>query len=181
MNDNSDFEKDLIYSKEKDFLEKVDNLYRKVFPDFVEIDRNVGLSQDKAGIDVIITLESGKQLFIDEKKRRKNYRDILLEIHHDEKENKLGYILDPKKKTDFIVYIIEPTSEVFIFSTHLLKKVLIDNFKEWKDEFGVLRTDPQPWISTGIPVPSERIYLAMGKPFILLDTKINLRKLFRNL
>lgn len=86
----NDFQHDLEFSLEDELFNQ---MYYKKFPHLEQIEIVSDIEQQKKGIDKILHLEGGKTIFIDEKKRRKDYGDILIEEYSDfdNKKNKPNF------------------------------------------------------------------------------------------
>lgn len=106
-------------------------VYRKAFPDFsgMVCVRTDGWAQ-RAGIDRVITLSSGKTVTVDEKVRDQDWPDILWE-----------YLSDVDRKTDgwaakalacdFIAYAFVPSQKCYVFPTLQMRRAWLDNGVEW--------------------------------------------------
>jgi len=107
------FEDQLNFSNDLSDDPAWDELYRRVWPEVLTIQRIPnGLSQwQQWGIDRELKLPNGRTITVDEKKRRadKNgqpYRDIALEYwsqyYGDDAhpKNRLGWAIDPNKRCD---------------------------------------------------------------------------------
>lgn len=75
------FDEQLAYSHEQADAGYWPTVYRRAFPDMVSLHdlRHDGWHQ-RAGRDRVVMLKSGRQIFIDEKARREDYTDILIEV-----------------------------------------------------------------------------------------------------
>ncbi len=118
--------------------------YQGIFPNMISAQR---IDQDgplqRQGVDRIITLDSGKQILIDEKKRTKDYGDLLLEALSVctfdwetkqvdfEKMTKPGWAVDPAKTCDYIAYAIPSSGKCFLLPYSLLRETCNTFFKEW--------------------------------------------------
>ena len=116
----NEFNKDLEYSLEQQDNKMFDSLYKKAFPHLVEIEVVEDIELQKKGIDKILHLEGGKTLLIDEKKRRKDYGDILLEEYSNYDKKVVGW-LGKHKHTDYIVYAIMPSNKAYLLPFTLLQ------------------------------------------------------------
>ena len=121
-----DFDTDLQYSldSQEDIL--FDNFYRRVFPQLKSIEFVKELTLQKKGFDKIIELESGKKFYIDEKKRRKDWGDILLEIWSNKEMKKKGWFVT--SEADYIVYAFMESQVVYVLPLLLMR------MWAWKDK-----------------------------------------------
>jgi len=101
------------------------SFYKRLWPDMiaaVRIDKNSQFQ--KWGIDREILLPNGKRFSIDEKKRKLDYGDLLLEewsVADFDYENrkvirgkKIGWALDPEKRCDFVAYAVQSSGKCFL-------------------------------------------------------------------
>lgn len=138
------FQEQLDYSAELSGEEAWISFYRRLWPDaimIVRIDKN---SQcQKWGVDREILLPSGRRVSIDEKKRKKDYGDCLLEIwsvadvdratNRILKTKKVGWTLDPEKRCDYIAYAIPTAGRCYLLPNELLRKTTQVNLEKWKE------------------------------------------------
>ncbi|MEO0597600.1 MAG: hypothetical protein AAF126_15940, partial [Chloroflexota bacterium] len=88
------------------------------------------------GIDRIIHLSNGRVLRIDEKKREKDYGDILLETHHTKGKSPhsekvaLGWI-QKDLFIDYLAYAVIPSQVVYVFDWLLLRRAFVSNKVNW--------------------------------------------------
>src|SRR3990167_11227785 len=99
----NDFQTDLEYSLESGEDILFDNFYKRIFGNSLErIELVTDLKLQYKGIDKILHFTSGKTITIDEKKRLKDYGDILIEIWSNTEKRTLGWVFKPY--TDYIIY-----------------------------------------------------------------------------
>ena len=111
--------------------------YRRLWPEMVaaiRVDMN-GMLQH-SGVDRIILLSNGKQITIDEKKRKTWYGDILLEewsVWRGTPDNSIvGWTLDRRKQCDYIAYAVIPAKRCWLLPFELLRQAMIWNMDRWK-------------------------------------------------
>ena len=86
----------------------------------------------KRGIDTILLMDNGKQIYFDEKVRRADYNDILLEEWSNEGRQKIGWAFDHTKWTDYIAYLIPVAKTCFLLPFDLLRRTC-DKYKDtWR-------------------------------------------------
>lgn len=158
----NNFQTDLSYSLEENDNARFDRLYHEAFPHLLKIEIVEDIEMQKQGIDKILHFEGGKRLFIDEKKRRKDYGDILLEEYSDFDRRKIGW-LGRKKHTDYIVYAIIPRNKVYFFPFTLLQMTWIENYHFWLKAYGRKFSKNEGYRTSNIPVPEEVLILAMAE------------------
>ena len=77
-----------------------------------------------------MVLENGRRFFVDEKKRKIDYGDILLEewsVFHAEGDwrNRIGWALDAKKRCDFIAYAVPTACKCYLLPFELLRLTFV--------------------------------------------------------
>ena len=157
----NDFNIDLEYS----MLHKDDSIlnefYKTAFPRAIKIDFVKDLNVQKKGIDKIITLQNGKEITVDEKKRRKDYGDILLEVYSNLKRKKWGWLVTAQ--CDYIVYAIIPAGKVYLLPVLLLKMAAKENWSKWYSKDNFRDADNQYYITRNIAVKTEELLNAIKK------------------
>lgn len=118
------------------------DFYKAVWPDMIAAVRLDQHSQyQQWGIDRIVYLKNGKQFTVDEKKRKADYGDLLLESHSvcqfnwDRREiiswSKPGWALDMDKRCDFIAYAIPSAGKCYLLPFELLRLTCHEHGEEW--------------------------------------------------
>lgn len=138
------FQEQLEYSADLSDESSWAAFYKRLWPNIVSavrIDKNSKFQ--KWGIDREIYLENGKRFSIDEKKRKLDYGDLLLEewsVADFDYENKrvirgkkVGWALDPEKRCDFVAYAIQSSGKCFLLPFELTRQTCIHNFPTWKN------------------------------------------------
>lgn len=124
----NNFKEDLAYSLDSKENLLFNDFYFKTFPNLKYVEFCEDMKRQKQGIDKVLHFKNGNSFTIDEKKRRGNYGDILLEIWS--KDNKKrGWLFT--SKCDYIVYAIMPIKKVYLLPTILLKRAWVTNSKKW--------------------------------------------------
>jgi len=150
----NDFKTDLEYSLEDNESDLFDNFYRRVFPSLVEIENVTDLDLQMKGIDKIIHFKENKKLYIDEKKRRKDYGDIILEIWSNTEKRKAGWIF--KSHTDYIVYAIIPSRKCYLLPALLLKIWVKNNWLNLKN-FPKILAKNKYYTTTSYAIPTDKL------------------------
>jgi hypothetical protein len=147
----NDFNEDLKYANDKTDSYLIDSFYFSKFPEL----KNIEFVKDKEtqlkGIDKILTFENGKQITIDEKKRRADYGDILLEIWKHRELKKLGWLLTCQ--CDYISYIIMPTTKIYLLPSLLLKCAWESNKEVWKRRYNMKYSLNMGYTTQNIAIP----------------------------
>jgi len=140
-----DFRERLEWSQDLSAEASWADLYRRIWPDLLACVAVVDKCEaQKAGIDRIITLQNGRQFFVDEKKRDTTYDDVLLEIcsvahrfdmgarvWHRTPRDRVGWTLDADKRCDYVVYAIPRRGLVYVLPFDLLRRTLRTHYFDW--------------------------------------------------
>lgn len=128
------FQTDLEYSLEAGENAMFNRFYFRVFPHLQRVEKVIDENLQKQGVDKILHFASGKKVLIDEKKRRKDYGDILLE-EYSNYDKKIPGWLNSKKHTDYVVYAVMPTEKVYLLPFLILQLVWIKHYHIWKVKY----------------------------------------------
>jgi len=104
----NNFKNDLDYSMEDEIFE---TFYREKFSNIKEIRFEENLNKQLKGIDKTIIFNSGYEITIDEKKRRVDYNDILIELVSNKGTKRQGWLFTTQ--CDYIAYAIMPKKTIF--------------------------------------------------------------------
>jgi hypothetical protein len=159
----NDFRKDLEFSHNAEDLELWRTIYDKAFPGnhgYTNM-RDNGQTQ-YLGIDRTVILSSGKAIYIDEKVRRKDYGDILIEyISNDIKKTK-GWGEKPLF-CDYIAYAILPKNICYLLPVPQLQKAWSENKPGWLSQYGTRSADNKYYKTLNCPVPINDLFKAIGQ------------------
>jgi len=169
-----DFQERLEYSAELSDESAWVAFYKRIWPDMlaaIRIDKDS--QHQRWGIDREILLINGKRFTIDEKKREKDYGDLLVEewsvADYDPQTRtvlhgrKIGWSLDKDKRCDFIAYSIPSAGKCFLLPFELTRKTCEHNIEKWKK---LPKAYPKPAKNNGywtinVAVPWEVFKVAM--------------------
>lgn len=85
-------------------------------------------TRQKKGIDKIVSLHNWKSYNIDDKIRKVDYGDIILEEWSNVEGKKVGWAVNTELETDYICYYISTTKKAYIFSHHDLYNYIKNNY-----------------------------------------------------
>jgi len=133
-------------------------IYRQAFPHFTSIIVNRDVETQKKGVDCYIVLRDGHKVKVEEKERKKDYGDLLLEDFSNYERRTIGWTRDDRKITDYLAYIIVPSRFAYIFYYPALRRIFIDNLDLWRErypyKFGkTFEGDALLYTTANIPVP----------------------------
>jgi len=157
----NDFKKDLEFSHKAEDLKMWQEIYSTAFPGCSTKNNRADGELQRHGIDRTVVLSSGKAIYVDEKVRRKDYGDILLEYISNDKYNTPGWVCKPLF-CDYIAYAILPRKECYLLPVPQLQKAWEDNKQNWlKFKKIVAENKNYNTISVGVPIP--KLFTAIGK------------------
>ncbi len=157
----NDFNIDLEYSLEERENEMFDRFYFRTFPSLDTIHFAEDMETQRKGIDKILKFKSGYTVTIDEKKRRKDYGDILLELWSVWERKKRGWLYTCQ--CDYIVYAVMPTKKVYLLPTLLLKKAWLKNHSNWLVKYKRIDAKNKGYITKSIAIPAEELLYEISR------------------
>lgn len=168
-----DFKERLKYSEaagdEPFWLE----IYTKAFPNLVNIMAAPGdtISQ-RMGIDRVILLGNGKIIKIDEKKREKNYPDILLEYISVDTTHAPGWI-EKDLAIDYLAYAFMPNQRVYLLPWDILRRVWLYKKEIWLRTLPKIEAKNQNYSTWSVAIPTNQLLnLIKTATIIQLDNNV---------
>ena len=158
----NNFEEDLKFSHKMEDWSIWIEIYNKAFPNnhgFTN-ERENGQTQH-LGIDRTVILSSGKAIYIDEKVRRKDYGDILLEFVSNDRTKSKGWAEKPLF-CDYIAYAIIESGMCYLLPVPQLQKVWAENKEEWLKGYGIKSAPNQYYNTLNCPIPIKVLFQAIG-------------------
>jgi len=150
-----DFKERLAYSEKSSDEPFWFEVYKNAFPNIVNIMSCPGdTKSQRDGIDRIVLLTSGKIIKIDEKKREKEYKDILLEYLSNDYTGAVGWI-EKDLLIDYLAYAFMQTKKVYIFPWDILKRVWYENKKEWLEKYKIPPAQNKGYKTFNVAIPIE--------------------------
>jgi hypothetical protein len=159
----NDFDKCLEYSQSTTNTDFVHEFIKDTFATLDNIERvDDDMDLQRRGIDIIVHLDNGNKIRIDEKIRKKWYGDILLEEYSVLEDKKWGW-LSREKYTDYIIYCCPSAGKGFLLPFQLLQLAWLKNYKHWRKEYGVKKAKNNGYTTTNIPVPVDVVFNAINE------------------
>jgi hypothetical protein len=156
-----DFRRDLAYSHAQTDAPWWEQVYRAAFPDFHSMtDLRADGDHQRAGVDRHVTLTSGRVLEVDEKVRRKDYGDILLEYWSDEARRRPGWVAK-NLRCDYIAYAIEPSATCYLIPFQPLRRAWSTYGRQWVAAFGRRDARNNGYVTVSCPVPTDVLMQAI--------------------
>ncbi len=166
----NDFFADLAFSELSSDELFWEQIYKSAFQDIACIMLNTAgksLSQN-LGIDRIIHLKSGKTLYIDEKKRRNKYNDIILERYSEYSNgDRVAGWINKDLHIDYLAYAFMDTKEVYLFDWQTLRRVWNTNRTKWDRAYRNIGAKNNGYTTFSIPIPINVLLEAMQNAIII--------------
>ncbi len=158
----NNFHEDLQFSHSAEDSEIWGTIYAKAFPGLQTFTnaRQDGELQ-RHGIDRTLVLKSGKAIYVDEKVRRKDYGDILIEFVSNDKKNSPGWCEKPLF-CDYIAYAILPIKTCYVLPVEPLQTAWGKNKVEWLKKYGVKPSKNTGYKTLNCPLPVNVLFKAIG-------------------
>ena len=140
-----------------------DGVYRKAFPNLVNHMATVGdHASQRMGIDRIILLANGRTVYIDEKKREKEYGDILLEYISVDTTGAPGWI-EKDLAIDYLAYAFINSGRCYLFSWPLLRQAWAVYGERWKAAYSPVCGANRGYKSYSLPIPIPTLQRAIAR------------------
>jgi hypothetical protein len=128
-------------------------VYRKAFPTMVNCMLTSGRTEgQKLGVDRVIYLANNRIIRIDEKKREKDYDDILLEYVSVNTTGAPGWI-EKDLAIDYIAYAFMPSKRVYLFPWDMLKRCWLNYRTEWLNKYKIPPAQNRGYQTLSVAVP----------------------------
>lgn len=171
-----DFRASLDWSHSQSDQPWWETVYRRMFPDFDHmIDLRNDMRAQRLGIDRTVVTKSGKHVSIDEKVRRNDWGDILLEYWSskptDTQRGVFGWVAKDLH-TDFIAYAFSKSQTCYLLPFQTLRAAWKRHGREWVATFGSVEAnnrDPssrRAWTTVSVPVPIDTLLDSLADAMI---------------
>jgi len=158
----NDFAGSLLWSESKAHEPFWDAVYRKAFPNLTFHHISSGDTQSqRMGIDRIIHLSNGRTLQVDEKKRSKDYGDILLEYMSMDTTKAPGWI-EKDLSIDYLAYAFIPSKKCYLFPWPMLRKAWVINKAQWLRDYKTVVAPNRTYNTLSVPVPIPVLWAAVS-------------------
>lgn len=172
----NDFQSDLDYAHRMEDAPWWDIVYRKAFGSRLQTHTRHPQNgwHQAAGVDRLLIFTNGETAKVDEKVRRDNWPDILLEIWSsyygtNDKRNTQGWACKDTA-ADYIAYALEPAAVCYLLPTWTLRGALRNNWRDWhalahssQQGFRFVDAQNHSYVTRGIAVPVQTLLDAMGR------------------
>jgi hypothetical protein len=167
------FSDDLMYSTSQADDPLWQALYRKAFPGFESMQLITDIHEQKRGRDRVIRLTSGHTYYVEEKKRRKSWGDILLEYISVDSKNIPGWICKDLD-IDYLAYAFMDNRIAYLFPWPILKRAWKHYGTSWieqanahKDGFDIVIADNMTYKTHSVAVPIKTLLRTMRSGMII--------------
>lgn len=137
-------------------------VYRKAFPSLVcqVICKGNNEAQHK-GIDRVLMLANGRIVKIDEKKRERDYSDILLETVSNDRTGAVGWI-EKDLDIDYLAYAFMPSKRCYMLDWQMLRRAWQANKAAWIEQFKKIEAKNAGYSTWSLAVPIKTVLVAMA-------------------
>ena len=115
----------------------------------------------RSGIDRIVITETGRQIKIDEKVRKEDWPDFLLERWSDEARRSPGWVQKPLD-CEFVAYAFVPSATCYLFPTLTLQRAWQVYGRDWIGAYPEIRAYNEGWTTVSVAVPREVLLQALA-------------------
>lgn len=148
-----DFKERLAFSEaasEEPFWEAV---YRKAFPSVQVIAPvHADCELQRKGVDRVLTLDNGRTLYVDEKKRSGEWDDVLLEYVSNDSTGAPGWIAKPLM-IDYLAYAFMPTRRCLLLPWYPLQRAWLLHKEQWLGQYRAVHAQNPGYRTLCLPVP----------------------------
>lgn len=162
----NDFYQDLAFSNGARLEEFWAETYQIAFPDMIHYETCEDLEWQRMGVDRVVYLSSGHTLHIDEKTRRKDYGDILIEYLSNDRYNTPGWI-EKDLSMDYLAYAVLPTRKVFLFPWQPLRRAWQLNKSQWLAEYPTRSAPNSGYNTLNLAIPTIELRRAVAQAMVI--------------
>lgn len=139
-----------------------EDVYRSAFPGVRSMVcvRDDGWAQ-RGGIDRLITLSCGRIIPVDEKIRKEDWQDILLERWSDEARRIAGWVQKPLA-CEFIAYALVPSHRCYLLPTLTLQRAWRRHGRAWCEQYKPIRAQNNGYVTLSVAIPTDILLSAVS-------------------
>lgn len=162
-----DFRERLAWSEAAGAEAFWDAVYRKAFPNLVNHMQTLGnTAGQRLGIDRVLHLANGKTLYVDEKKRSREYGDILLEYLSNDATGAPGWI-EKDLSIDYLAYAFMQSKRCYLFPWPMLRRAWFRYGHEWRRDYEPVCAQNAGYRTWSVPVPIPVVRKAISVASII--------------
>lgn len=145
-------------------------VYGKAFSNLLRCELCTDITKQRQGIDRVLYLSNGRTLYIDEKKRAREYPDILLEYTSAAERNTPGWI-EKDLAIDYLAYGFMQSQRCYLFPWAMLRRAWAQYGETWKARYKevVARTQVGSFTyqTLSVPVPIDVLRRAVSTAAVI--------------
>lgn len=150
----NDYTKDREYEVENQEL--CDAFYNVIFEDLLEnIKRVENKTWQFRGVDTVITLKDGKRVLIDEKVRRTDYGDFVVELLSNEGTGRKGWAYN--YWPDYILYVLAKQRKAYLVP-QLLLSLLVRYDKEYLAGCKEIKAENEGYVTASKVILFDKLF-----------------------
>lgn len=163
----NNFREDLVFSQAASDEAFWNAIYIKAFPNLVNQMLTSGDTKaQRMGIDRVLHLSNGRTIYIDEKKRRREYNDILLEYVSVDRTGKPGWI-EKDLSIDYLAYAFMQSQRVYLYPWLLLRRAWLQYGSGWISQYGTVTAKNRTYNTLSVPVPTSILKKAVSTASVI--------------
>lgn len=157
------FDKQLHFSNNKTTISHIFGLLYKHTK--IKGHKKADIKDDKNGVDYWITTNKGNIKGIDLKIRDKDFgnEDVALEIYSNIEKQTIGWTIDDKKITDYIIWYWCDTKRLLIIDYKQLRILAKEKIDHWEDKYFTAEQRNHGYTSLCVFVPIKEIKQCVKK------------------
>lgn len=161
------FEERLAYSQMESDESFWMAVYQKAFPSLVGSIANTKDNEaQRKGIDRVLLLGNGTILKIDEKKRPRDYPDILLEYISNDRTGAVGWI-EKDLAIDLLAYAFMPSKKVYFLDWQALRRAWHNHREDWLSNCKRIPAENAGYTTWSVAIPIKTLFIAMYSASII--------------
>lgn len=162
-----EFQAELEFSQKASCETFWDAVYRKAFPNLVSHMPCPGnTASQRMGIDRVIHLSSGRTITVDEKKRRKDYPDILLEFVSVDTTGAPGW-MEKDLAIDYLAYAFLPSRRCYLFPWDMLRRAWLNYRRDWLAKYPHWPAENAGYKTWSVAVPIQTVRKAVAQAALI--------------
>jgi hypothetical protein len=162
-----DFQERLLWSEDASGEPFWDAVYRKAFPNLVNhMQCNGNTTSQRMGVDRVLHLSNGRTLYIDEKKREREYDDILLEYVSVDSTGAPGW-MEKDLSIDYLAYAFMPSKRCYLFPWLMLRRAWMRFGEDWKQQHRIVQARNNGYSTWSVAVPIAVVQQAVRRAMII--------------
>lgn len=159
----NDYITDIEFANNPDLVLVLNEYYKASFKNLIRVVRTTDKQEQYDGIDVKLFFSDCKDpTFIDEKIRRKDYGDILLEEYSNWQDKTPGW-LEKRKRTHFLNFVWVFDNKCLLLPYQLVRQAYLTHKTKWLEQFKRKFADNGSYQTSNIPVPIRELYDAIWR------------------